>query len=83
MAPNQLLRINRQQPFVPFRLYLSDGAAYEVRHPDQLMLGGWFAFLGLPASDQPGGLFDRWVNFDPLHVVRVEPIAPSQTQAAS
>ena len=34
MSPNELLQINRTQPFQPYTICLSDGTSYAVRHPD-------------------------------------------------
>jgi len=31
--------IKAQQPFQPLRLHLSNGAAFEVRHPDAILIG--------------------------------------------
>jgi hypothetical protein len=75
MAPADLLLVNRRRPFVPYRLYVSDGSAYEVRHPDLLMVGVRTALLGLPAATTPE-LFEQWVSIDLLHITRIDPIAP-------
>lgn len=84
MAPNELRRINRSVPFTPYRLFLTDGSTYDVRHPDLVVVGLRSAFLGLPATANPE-LFDNWVHIDLLHIVKVEPITPpaAATPAAS
>ena len=28
----------RKRPFVPFRIYATDGRTYDVRHPDQALV---------------------------------------------
>src|SRR5262245_10151485 len=81
MAPQELRDALRQQPFEPFRIVMTDGAAYEIRHPDLLMVGQRTATIGL--TGQPGHVFyERTVKVDLLHVIRIEPLeaAPAQSQ---
>jgi hypothetical protein len=61
----------RNRPFRPFRLYLTDGSAYDVRHPELMMLGRRMAVVGL-ASDPAETIFDRSVDIDLFHIVRTE-----------
>ena len=81
MAPEELRDVLRRQPFQPFRLVMTDGQAYEVRHPDLMMVGRRSAIVGL--TGQPGRTFyERTVQVDLLHVIRLEPLeaAPSAPQ---
>jgi hypothetical protein len=64
-----------QQPFRPFRVFLTDGATYDVRHPELCMLGHGSAIIGLPAAGEPEPLFDRHVIVDLSHIFRMEPLA--------
>lgn len=73
MAPQELLDAVRRRPFVPFRLYLTDGASYEIRHPELIMPGHRSVIVGLP-SDVDVPLYERAATVDLLHVVRIEPI---------
>ena len=73
MLPNELRDTLKQQPFEPFRLVMSDGAGFEIRHPDLLWVGQWSAMVGL--TKQPGQTFyERAVKVDLSHVIRLEPI---------
>jgi hypothetical protein len=73
MAPEELRDALRQQPFEPFRLVLTDGAGYEIRHPDLLWVGRRSAMVGL--TGQPGQTFyERAVRVDLLHIIRLEPL---------
>ncbi len=38
MRPEDILEILRNKPFEPFRVYLTDGAVYEIRHPDMAIV---------------------------------------------
>jgi hypothetical protein len=73
MAPEELRDTLKQQPFEPFRLVMTDGASYEIRHPDLLWVGRRSAMVGL--TGQPGQTFyERAVKVDLLHVIRIEPV---------
>jgi hypothetical protein len=64
-----LLKAN---PFVPFRLALSDGSLVEVRHRDFVTAGRRYAVIGLPDPAAPDTLFDRHTVVWYMHVARVE-----------
>ncbi len=73
MAPEELRDTVQQQPFEPFRLVMTDGTGYDIRHPDLLWVGRRTAYVGL--TGQPGQtFFERAVRVDLLHVIRTEPI---------
>ena len=64
--------------FVPFKLFLTDGTVYEIRHPESLMLGKRAAIIGLPSTaDNP--LFVKTVTLSLLHIVRVEALESAGT----
>ena len=78
MSPEELRDALRHRPFEPFRLVMTDGAGYDIRHPDLLWVGQRSAMVGLTGS--PGQTFyERSVKVDLLHVIRLEPLegAPS------
>ena len=73
MTPEELRDNLQQQPFEPFRLVMSDGEGYDIRHPDLLWVGLRTAYVGL--TGQPGQtLFERAVKVDLLHIVRTVPL---------
>jgi len=74
------LRANlRQQPFEPFRIVLTDGASFEVRHPDLLWVGQHTAYVGL-TGDPGQTFFERSVKVDLLHISRVERLDSNAVQ---
>lgn len=79
MAPEELQAALHRQPFVPFRLTLTEGSTYEVRHPELCMAGRRSAVVGLQKPGNSGLLFDHSVTFDLLHVVKLEPLDLGQT----
>jgi hypothetical protein len=61
-----------QHPFEPFRVCLSDGATYEVRQPEMVLVTRRQVIIALP---KPGeDIARRVVYCDPLHITRIEPI---------
>ena len=74
MAPQELAAAIRRRPFVPFRLTLTEGSAYEIRHPELCMAGRRSAVIGLLPTEDPDHLFERSVTVDLLHVVKLEPL---------
>ena len=72
MPPEDLQKRLRARQFQPFRLHLSDGAAYEIQHPELVLLGRRSLVLGL-ARDPVQTLYERTIDIDLLHIVRMEP----------
>lgn len=73
MSPEELRDTLRRTPFEPFRLVMTDGTAYDIRHPDLLMIGRRSAMVGL--TGHPAQTFyERSVKVDLLHVIRLEPL---------
>jgi hypothetical protein len=73
MTQDELQEWARRQPFRPFRLTLTTGAAYEIRHPDLIMVGRRSAVLGVTRRPDRR-VFDTALQVDLLHVVSVEEI---------
>jgi hypothetical protein len=63
----------RQRPFIPFRIVLTEGTSYQIRHPDLIMVGKRSAVVGL-AKDPEADFYDATILVDLLHIVRLEPI---------
>ena len=62
----------RRQPFEPFRVYLTDGSHYDIRHPEMIAVSR--RDVAIPLGPRKGEAADRLAICDPLHIVRVEPI---------
>ncbi len=73
VTPEELREVLHTQPFQPFRLVMTDGQGYEIRHPDLMMVGRRSAMVGL--TGRPGRTYyERAVQVDLLHVIRLEPL---------
>lgn len=76
MRTEDLARYWRQRPFHPIRVYLANGQAYEVGHPEMMMVGKRSVLIGL--ASYPGRtLFDRLVDVDLVQIIRVESLEVS------
>jgi hypothetical protein len=59
MSPNDLLEYLRRRPFEPFRIEVFDGSAYEVRHPELVMVGLGSILIGTPVAGQSDPIYER------------------------
>ena len=69
MHPDELLAAQRRQPFLPFRLHVSDGSSYELRHPEKFWLTQRTVYVGIAAE---GPIPERAVTVALIHVSRLE-----------
>jgi hypothetical protein len=61
-----------QRPFRPFRLVMSSGHSYEVRHPEMAMLTRTDLLVGVGETEE--GVPAEFRIWSLLHVATVEPI---------
>ena len=77
MSPEDILIFVNRRPFEPFRLFVTDGSVYEIRHPEMVMMGKRSLAVGLAQTNAQPPLYDRLAIVALLHVTRVEPIEVS------
>jgi hypothetical protein len=69
----------KARPFVPFIIRMEDGRAYEVQHPQLVLLGKSTVTLGIPDTEtrevQGVPLMDYSVTLSLLHIVSIEAAA--------
>ncbi len=65
----------KERPFKPFRLVMSSGQSYEVRHPEMAMLTKSDILVGIDIEDD--GVPAEFKICSMLHVTAVEPIEPT------
>jgi hypothetical protein len=68
MRINDLRTHLERQPFVPFRLHLTDGTVFDVSHPDMAVLGHATLAISLPRALT----LDRGAVIDLLHIMWLE-----------
>lgn len=71
MPPDGIRKLLRQQPFKPFRLVMSSGKEYEVRHPEMAMLLQNDILVGVDITDS--GMPAEFEICPLLHVASIEP----------
>jgi hypothetical protein len=72
MRQDDLREALREHPFEPFRIHLTNGMAYEVRHPEMALLTRHSVHVVELAKS--GKATERVVKCDLLHVVALEPL---------
>lgn len=64
-----------QRPFKPFRLVMSSGQSYDVRHPEMAMLTRSDLLVGV--DDGVDGVPAEFKICSLLHVSAIEPLSPA------
>ena len=79
MRPQDILKYVQRRPFQTFRLSLSDGRSFEVRHPEMLMISRTILVLAIhkPRARRP----ESFVFCDPVHIIRIEPVGNGRPRA--
>jgi hypothetical protein len=77
MTPYDVLKLLRERPFRPFRVHLSDGTSYEVRHPELAVVGTSTVFIGIPGPKGPDEPVEDHVHCALSHITRLQEIETS------
>ena len=76
MRADELLEFVRRQPFTPFRIHMTDGQAYEVNHPERILISRSLAIVAVGGKN---GIAERTHHVSLLHIVRVEDLADASS----
>jgi hypothetical protein len=68
-----------RRPFEPFRLVMSSGQAYDVRHPEMAMLTRTAMLVGIDEADD--GVPALFKICSLLHVTAVEPLSSATAES--
>ncbi len=82
MRSDELRNHLRKRPFRPFRLILTDGRTFEVRHPELAVVGQSTVAVGLARRGDPESLHDRSATIPLVDVLRIEPVGSSPAPSA-
>lgn len=74
MRPDDIVQLLRTRPFEPFRICLSDGQSYEIRHPELAIVDRSKVVIGVPGPRGIDGPAERTVNCALLQITRTEPL---------
>lgn len=81
MHPDEIYAHIRRQPFHPLRVHVTDGATFEIRHPEFALLTMTNLHIALPQD--LGGIPERSVYIAPEHVTHIEPLEVSHHSVQS
>ena len=56
LSPESLCEELHRQPFVPLRIYLTDGKTYEIRHPEMAMVTSREVYVGREETSPGSGI---------------------------
>ena len=73
MRPEDVREHLHQQPFEPFRIYMSDGATFDVDHPEMCMVGRSTIYVGVP-DPKKRWMVIRLAHCALIHITRIEPL---------
>jgi hypothetical protein len=72
MSPKTIQAYMRQRPFQPLRIFMSDGATYDIHQPGTLLVTEREILIAVP---KPGQRFARHATHrDPQDIARIEPL---------
>jgi len=72
MNQDEILRLNRQQPFEPYRIVLTNGESYDIRHPDMALATRSSIHVGVPAAKSKNDAAREVIFVSLIHVVKIE-----------
>ena len=75
MRPDDLLELIRKRPFLPFRIHVSGGEIYEIRHPDNIIVLRSRAVVGVGRDN---GLPARAEHLALVHIIRIEELSTEE-----
>lgn len=73
MRSAEIVKHQREEPFRPFRICLSDGSSYEVSEPHYILVTASAVEIAQPPFVD--GIPDHSVYCDPIHITRITPLA--------
>ena len=77
MTPDGLRELVRMQPFQPFRIHLTNGDTFDIRHPENLMVTRRLIAVAVPSDERGMPESAIWVSY--VHIVKTEPIRERAT----
>jgi hypothetical protein len=69
MIAHELLSRQKQEPFTPFKIHMSDGRDVEIEHPEQMLV---YRNSVVVARRENGDLPERGEKFSVLHITSLE-----------
>ena len=73
MRAEDVVELLKARPFEPFRIHLSDGAQFDISHPDQAIVTRSAVHVPVP-DPEVVGLAEKVIRCAIIHITRLEPI---------
>ena len=73
MRPEDVREHIIKQPFQPFRIYMSDGATFDVAHQDMCLISRSAVYVVIPDARHPW-MYERLAHRALIHITRIEPL---------
>ncbi|HEX8340551.1 MAG TPA: hypothetical protein VF624_06540 [Tepidisphaeraceae bacterium] len=70
MPPQEVRKFVFDEPFVPFRLHVTNGSSYEVLRPSEIQVFPLQVSIAIDPDDS--GLYRSSVRVAPNHITRIE-----------
>jgi hypothetical protein len=81
MTPEDLRLLVKRKPFKPFRITMATSEAFDVLHPELLLVGRSIAALGLAKSSiEEEPIADNIIWLDLNQIVHVQPVTLPASQ---
>ncbi len=80
MGVEELIRLLKVRPFEPFRIHVSDGSIYDIRHPYQAMPRRTAVWITVPTTLER--VVDEPDIVAMIHITRVTPL-PATSNATN
>jgi len=80
MTPDTIGQELAREPFVPIRIFVSDGHAYDVRNPGLCLI--FRGTMYIARIDRPSRITDDMDVIDCAHITRIEQIDEVSTQSS-
>lgn len=81
MRPEDVYHQLHKQPFQPFRIHLSNGKTFDVRHPELAVVGRTTIWIGRPAVDVAIPIYDDYDLVALVHINNLEPLSATSSAA--
>lgn len=76
MRRDDILQFTRAVPFRPFRVTLTNGENFDIRHPDMILATSGMASIARPAPSGPPDAADVAVHVSLVHIVKIDYLPP-------
>ena len=76
MRPDDILELLRRQAFFPFRLHLSNGQTFDIRHPEMALVTRAGIVIAIPGTNPNEPYPDHFGIVAPIHIKNIEPLMP-------